>query len=323
MTEIERNRVIRILCPEPENYSQRGLAKAAEFRRLDAATLSQAEFEVRAPHYDAFMVRLRARVSGELIGACPRLRAIITPTTGLDHIDLETAHARRIAIFCLRGETEFLRTVTSTAEHTWALLLCLVRHLISARKTVEQDEWHQHRFRSCELSGKTLGVLGLGRVGTMVARYGLAFGMRVIAYDPYIETWPDGVTLVATLEEMLRGSKLLTVHVPLQRETVDLIGAREIGLLPSRAYLVNTSRGQIVNESALLAALESGHLAGAAVDVLTDEMNVPGGNHQMVAYLKTHDNLLITPHIGGASEEAIEKADLFVLGKFDQWLRSI
>src|SRR5262245_20334539 len=125
---------LRILCPEPQNYSARGLAAAAELGQLDAAILSQSEFEARAFLYDAFMVRLQARISTGVISACPRLRAIITPSTGLDHVDLDAAHERDIKIFSLRGETEFLATITSTAEHTWALLLCLVRRITPAHK---------------------------------------------------------------------------------------------------------------------------------------------------------------------------------------------
>jgi len=297
-----------------------GIKTASCIAHLDASPLSQVEFAGRAPSYDAFMVRLQTRITGDLIASCPSLQAIITPTTGLDHIDLAAAEDRNIKIFCLRGETEFLNTITSTAEHTWALVLCLVRRIVPAHQDVCANQWQQYQFRSFELSGKTLGIVGLGRLGTMVARYGLAFGMRVLFYDPYQTAYPAGAKPVLELDALLAASNVVTVHVPLNPGTTGLIGRRELELLPPNAYLVNTSRGRIVDEEALLAALESGKVAGAAVDVLTDEYSVGSGNHPMVRYARLHDNLIITPHIGGAAEDAIERTDMFVLKRFEQWL---
>lgn len=311
---------VRLLCAEPQNYSLRGLAIAAGLAQLDAQKLSQEEFENRAPSYDALLVRLQLRVTGRLMAACPRLRAIISPTTGLDHIDLESARNRDIQVFSLRGETDFLVNITSTAEHTWALLLCLMRCIVPAQNSVKQNQWQQHHLRSRELSGKTLGIVGLGRIGSMVARYGLGFGMQVLGYDPHKASFPEGVKRIDTLDQLFPGSNVVTVHVPLNDRTIGLIGEREISLLQKGSYLINTSRGLIVDEQAILLGLEQGRLAGAAVDVLTEEATVASGNHPMVAYAKEHDNLLITPHIGGAAEDAIEKTDVFVMRRFKQWL---
>jgi len=266
------------------------------------------------------MVRLQTRITGDVIASCPSLQAIITPTTGLDHIDLAAAEDHRIKVFCLRGETEFLNTITSTAEHTWALVLCLVRRIVPAHQGVCGNQWQQDQFRSFELSGKTLGIVGLGRLGTMVARYGLGFGMRVLFYDPFQTVYPAGANPMMSLDALLAASNVITVHVPLNADTTGLIGRRELELLPPRAYLVNTSRGRIVDEEALLAALESGRVAGAAVDVLADEQSVASGDHPMVRYARLHDNLIITPHIGGAAEDAIERTDMFVMRRFEQWL---
>jgi D-3-phosphoglycerate dehydrogenase len=318
--ELRGPRRFRILCPEPQNYSRRGLEAAGRLARVDAAPLSQAEFAARAPFYDALMVRLQTRITGDVIVSCPNLRAIITPTTGLDHIDLDAARDRHVQVFCLKGETEFLSTITSTAEHTWALLLCLVRRVIPAHAAVSEDRWQPDQFRSVELSGRTLGVVGLGRLGTMVARYGTAFGMRVLGYDPYQNVCPSGVERARGLDELLAMSHVVTLHVPLNEQTAGLIGAPELELMPDQAYLINTSRGPIVNEQALLSALERGRLAGAAVDVLTAEHSVSNGNHPMVNYARRNRNLIITPHVGGAAEDAIERTDVFVMKRFEQWL---
>src|SRR5688572_8438072 len=226
MPDTVTGKSLRILCPEPQNYSASGIEAASRIARLDALRLSQVEFAARAPSYDVFMVRLQTRITGNVIASCPSLQAIITPTTGLDHIDLAAAEDHRIKVFCLRGETEFLNTITSTAEHTWALVLCLVRRIVPAHQGVCGNQWQQDQFRSFELSGKTLGIVGLGRLGTMVARYGLGFGMRVLFYDPYQTVYPAGPKPVMSLDALLAASNVITVHVPLNADTTGLIGRR-------------------------------------------------------------------------------------------------
>jgi D-3-phosphoglycerate dehydrogenase len=311
---------LRVLCPEPQNYSKAGLETMASLTELDAHPLLQEAFEQRSPNYDVLMVRLQTMVTGDIIKECPCLKVIISPTTGLDHIDLEAVNEHEIQLFSLKGEAEFLCTVTSSAEHTFALLLSLIRRIPSAFAAVKRSEWNQDQFRGHELLGKTLGIVGYGRVGALMARYGNAFGMHVLAYDPYVDKYADYVTRVVTLDELLQTSEVLSVHVPLEKATIALIGLREIGLLPSGAFLINTSRGEIVDEVALLAALQGGRIAGAAVDVLTDEHRIRIVGHPLIEYAKEHDNLIITPHIGGAAWEAIEKTDMFVIGKFRKWM---
>ena len=310
---------MRILCPEPENYSTSGLALAGRLGNLDARTLPQPQFEALALEYDVLMVRLQHRISGDLIKACPRLRAILSPTTGLDHIDLGVADARGVRIFSLKGEVLFLTSISSTAEHTFALLLALVRRMVPSVEAVKEGRWEQAPFRGHNLQGATLGILGYGRIGTMVAEYGQAFGMRVLAYDPYVDRYPAHVTRVPSLDTLLRESNVLSVHVPLEPATRGMIGARELRLLPRGALLINTARGAVVDEGALLHALSDGHLGGAGLDVLEGEPEIGPAGRALIAWAATHDTLLITPHLGGATEEAVEKTDLFVLEKFRMW----
>ena len=185
-----------------------------------------------------------------------RLRAIVTATTGLDHIDLEYAQERGITVLSLRGETEFLQEVRATAEHTWALLLGLLRNIVPASIAARQGNWDRDRFRGQELNGKRLGIVGLGRLGQKVARYGQVFGMAVGAFDPLVREWIDGVRREPTLTDLLKKSDILSLHVPLNTETQGMIGATELALLPAGAVLVNTSRGQLIDESALIKALK-------------------------------------------------------------------
>jgi D-3-phosphoglycerate dehydrogenase len=274
--------------------------------------------------YDVLIVRLANQIDHAVIDAGRRLRAIVSATTGLDHIDVAYARERGITVLSLRGEIDFLKEVRATAEHTWALVLGLLRNIVPASKAARQGIWDRDAFRGHELFGKRLGIVGLGRLGEKVARYGQAFGMAVAAFDPFIQEWVDGVRQEANLNDLLESSDILSLHVPLTDETVGLIGAAELALLPPGAVLINTSRGQIIDEQALIGALESKQLTGAALDVVCGERdNKDRVKSLLLDYARLHDNLLITPHIGGATHESMAKTEVFMAHKLTKFLRSL
>ncbi|MDP6175670.1 MAG: NAD(P)-dependent oxidoreductase, partial [Rhodospirillales bacterium] len=172
-----------------------------------------------------------------------------------------------------------------------------------------------------ELRGKRLGILGLGRLGRMIAEYGRAFGMAVAAYDPYASDWPTSVELRSTAEDLMEDAQVLSIHVPLNDETRGFVNAAMLARLPAGAVIINTSRGAALDEAALLAALGSGHLSGAGLDVVAEEFS--GGLSQaLLAYARDHDNLIITPHMGGATVESMEKAEVFMAQKLARFLDS-
>ncbi len=313
--------MIRILNAEPNNYSPEARQILTSIGELVERPLSQAELPRWVADFDVLIVRLRLRVNREVIEAGRRLRAIVTATTGLDHIDVESAQARGIAVLSLKGEVDFLRSIPATAEHTWALLLALMRHIPQAFESVRAGEWNRDAFRGRDLARKRLGIVGLGRVGERVAQYGLAFRMQVAAYDPYRSEWPEEVCRWSTLEDLLRHSDILLLHVPLNVETYHLIGERELALLPRGAVLVNTARGAVVDEKALLAALKNGRLRGAALDVIEDEFSQQDSNtNRLVGYAREHDNLLITPHLGGATVESMAETEIFMAKKLRDFI---
>ncbi|MEQ1787101.1 MAG: NAD(P)-dependent oxidoreductase [Acidimicrobiales bacterium] len=256
------------------------------------------------------VVRLGHQIDAEVIAAAPALRAIGSPTTGTDHIDLEEAAARGVRVVTLRGETEFLSTIRATPEHTWALLLALARKLPAAAVTAP---WDRDAFRGVELAGKRLGIFGLGRVGRIVASYATAFQMSVFAYDTADVAAP-GVTMLPSLDALLRTADVLLVHVPLDASTHRAIGAAELRLLPAGALVVNTARGAILDELAVVEALRDGHLAGVAVDVLDGERS-PGGPAEgpLAQYAAHHpDRAIVTPHIAGATWESMHRTEVFL-----------
>jgi D-3-phosphoglycerate dehydrogenase / 2-oxoglutarate reductase len=253
--------------------------------------------------FDAYFASLVVRADAEVLERAGRLRAIATPSTGLDHIDLTEAARRGIAILSLKDDTEFLSRVTATAELAWGLLLAVVRRLPGATAAARRGDWARDRFRGRQLSGKTLGVLGYGRLGRMVARYGLAFGMRVLACDVRA-VQPEAGVEMTSFDSLLRESDVLSVHVHLTEANRGLVSAGAIAKMKPGAVLLNTSRGAIVDESALLAALESGRLAGAGLDVIHGEWDADLANHPLIRYAAGHENLVITPHVGGVTHES-------------------
>ena len=245
---------------------------------------------------------MAVRLDGELISAAPSLRVISCATTGSDHIDRHATRDRGIAVLTLREDQDLLRGLTPAAELTWGLVLALARRLAPALRAAGRGEWKREDFPGVMLRGKCLGLVGCGRIGQWMARYASAFGMEVIGYDPHLEQWPEEITSVS-LETVASQADFVSLHVHLTDSTKGMIDAAFIKAMKPDAFVVNTSRSGIWDEAALLAALHEGRLAGAAADVVSGEPEVDG--HPLIQYAASHDNLLITPHIGGFSPEAV------------------
>lgn len=311
----------RILNAEPKGYSEEARRILQSIGEVVEEEVSQEQLAAKVHGFDVLIVRLGLHVTRDVLQSSEQLSVVVTATTGLDHIDLEAAQERDIAILCLQGEQEFLRTVAATAEHTWTLLLAVVRRLPWAFEDVRRGGWDRDRFRGHDLRGKRLGILGLGRIGEQVARYGLAFGMDVGAYNPNLEEWLNGVRRFQAVEDILRWSDVLSVHMPLNETTRGFLNEERLRLLPRGAWLVNTSRGAIVDEFALVNLLSQGHIAGAAVDVLPHEqLRERREQSPILQYARKHDNLLITPHLGGATVESMRRTEVFMAEKLHRFL---
>lgn len=313
--------MIRLLNAEPRNYPDQARAILRALGQLDERSLTRAELLGCIGAYDVLIVRFSWRIDQELLDAATRLRVIVTAATGLEHVDLAYAQRRGVTVLSLQGEAEFLQRIPATAEHTWALLLALVRRIPWAYEAVLHGRWDRDGFRGRELSGRRLGLVGLGRVGRQVARFGKGFDMVVAAYDPHAEAWVDGVERFQQLPELLRQSDVVSLHVSSNEQTRGLIGAQELAQLPPGALLINTSRGSLIDEGALVTALAQGRLAGAAVDVIASEYDEAARQgHPLLRYARDHQNLLITPHVGGATLESMERTEVFMAQKLRRWL---
>ncbi len=249
---------------------------------------------------DAYM---RIRFPADRISRAAHLKLFVTATTGSDHIDISALNRRGIPLLTLKDRKEVIRNITPAAEHSWLLLMACARRLRAAVNGVLLKEWDRNKYPGIMLRGKTIGIIGCGRIGQWVARYATAFEMKCLGFDPYVCPWP-GTIEKTDLESLLKTADFISVHVPLNEETLQLLGQKEFRNIKKGAVLINTSRGEIIDESAVLEALLEGRLAAVGLDVLTSEPDI--ADHPIIKYAETHQNVIITPHIGGFSPEALE-----------------
>lgn len=250
----------------------------------------------------AYYASLQVCLTQAILETAPLLRAAATPSTGLDHFDLAAMQQCGVAVISLKDDRNLLDQITATAELAWALILACARHIPAAVEAARQGRWARDEFRGRQLAHKTLGILGCGRLGSIVAQYGQAFRMKVVACDRLPISLP-GVESVG-FDELLRRADILTIHIHLSPENRGLIGRRELARMKPGAMLINTSRGAILDEAALLESLSSGHLTAAGLDVIDGEWRDDLVSHPLVVYSQSHDNLVITPHIGGVTCES-------------------
>jgi D-3-phosphoglycerate dehydrogenase len=266
------------------------LEKQAEVLEADLTALED---------IDALIVRGRSKVTAEVIlSGLPRLKVIGRAGIGVDNIDLDMAKSNGVIVV----NTPQATTV-SVAEHTLALIFTLSRHIPAATASMRRGEWMKSELKGTELQGKNLGIIGLGRIGSEVAQRAAALGIQVIAFDPLLsdeEITARGAESV-TFEELLAQADVISLHLPLTEETRSIIDAKALAAVKPGARLINTARGALVDESALLDALESGLLSGAALDVFTQEPPWPNP-------LLEHPRLISTPHISAQTAEAQVKA---------------
>jgi D-3-phosphoglycerate dehydrogenase len=308
---------MKIFNAEPQGYASAARSILSELGELVEIQCTRVELLTQVADAEVLIVRLGHMIDAEVFDHAPRLHTIVSATTGLNHIDQALAHARGITVLSLRGERAFLDSVTATAEHTWGLLLALVRKIPSATQHVTQSAWERDQFKGRQLSGLTLGIVGLGRLGSMVAEYGHAFRMQVLAHDSATVPHASHVSLV-DLPELLGRSDVVCLLPSYQESSHHLIDHQAFKQMKPGAVLLNTSRGEVINEEALLQALQGDRLAGAALDVLSGEAQRGAdwlAHHPLVEFSRRSDKLLITPHIGGATFDSMRDAEMWMARK--------
>jgi D-3-phosphoglycerate dehydrogenase len=290
-----------ILIAEP--LAETGIELLRRQHQVDARSgMTREELLAAVATADALVVRSATQVDAEVLEAGANLKVVARAGIGLDNVDV--ASATRLGIMVVNAPQS---NVISAAEHTVALILAQARNVPRADGALREGRWERSRFQGAELYGKTLGVIGLGRVGTLVAQRMLSFGMRLLAYDPYVSRERAaqlGVEL-GSLSEVLTAADVVTIHLPKTPDTTGLIGERQLAAMKPGARLVNTARGGIVDEQALAKAVESGHLAGAALDVFAEEPTTSSPLFEL-------ENVVVTPHLGASTSEAQDKAGVTI-----------
>ncbi len=289
---------MRILVADP--IADAGVDALAQHHDVDVKTgLSKEDLLAIVGRYDAVVVRSQTTIDAAVFDAASNLKVVARAGVGLDNVDIDAA-TRQGVIVCNAPQSN----VISAAEHTLALLLALARNIPQADAALRAGRWERSTWTGTELQDKVLGVLGLGRIGTLVAQRAHAFGMRLVAYDPFLA--PDraarlGVELLPTVEDVLRRADFVTVHLPKTPDTVGMLDAERLAQMKPTARVLNVARGGIVVEEDLAAAVRTGVIAGAAVDVFESEPTTESPLFDL-------RNVIVTPHLGASTEEAQDKA---------------
>jgi len=297
---------MKILVCDP--VSPKGIAMLQQRPEFEITVLperlGEAELITRVQDVVALVVRSETKVTKKLIEAAPQLRVVGRAGVGVDNVDVEAATQRGVVVMNTPGGNTI-----STAELSFAMLLALARKLPQAHATMAAGKWDRKQFQGVELCGKTLGVLGLGRIGSEVAKRALSFGMRVLGYDPFLteaRAQALGIELASDLDAVYRDADFITVHMPVTEQTRGMLHSSAFARMKPKVRLVNCARGEIIVEKDLLAALDSGKVAAAALDVFATEPLPP--DHPF----RNHPGITLTPHLGASTAEAQEKCGIEV-----------
>ncbi len=298
-----RHRVV--VADRLEEAGLRLLAATPELEVASVAGKPREELERALAGADALIVRSETRVTADLLTRAPNLRVIARAGTGVDNIDVHAATRRGIAVMNAPGAN-----TVSAAEHAMGLLLALVRHIPWAAEAMRRGEWDRKRFEGTELRGKTMGIVGLGRIGGHVAQLARAFGMQVTGHDPYLapERAAELQVKLLPLDQLLRQADVVTLHVAHTDQTHHLMNADRLQLMKPTAVVINTARGELVDEQALVEAITAKRIGGAAIDVFAVEP-VPADSP-----LRRLDRVILTPHLAASTAEAQERVSLEICG---------
>ena len=291
---------MKVLIADPIDPAAVARLTTAGFDVVERSGLKDRALAAALEGVQAIVIRGATRVTGDVLRAAPSLRLVVRAGSGLDNVDVEAARERGVVV----SNTPAANAV-SVAELALGLMIALERHVPAAHESMRRGEWEKKKFMGRELAGRRLGLIGFGRIGREVAVRARAFGMGVSACDPFLASWPSGFEWVgqAPLDLLLAEVDILSLHLPLTPETRGLIGTAELATLRPDALLINCSRGGVVDELALVGALRSGALRGAAVDVFETE---PPGPHPLLEL----PNVIVTPHLGASTAEAQARAGL-------------
>lgn len=293
--------MLRLHANDPLDKQAMKILADSELFQITAEPLDKRALLELMPEVEVLVVRSATKVTPEVIEAGKKLKLIARAGVGLDNVDVEAAQAKNITVKNTPGANAI-----SVAELTMGLLLAFMRSIPRGAYGIREGKWEKKELKGGEIFGKTIGLIGFGAIGKEVAKRALAFGMKVLAYDPYVQSTDLEVTVVDSLEELLRESDVISLHIPLTPKTKHIIGEKEISLMKDGVIIINASRGGTIDEQALYNGLISGKVLGAVVDVF--EVEPP--SDELRRKLIGLDNVICTPHIGASTAEAQKRVGL-------------
>lgn len=307
---------MRILITESEDFSPNAIAELQKyFEVVQRDFTSLEDLTENIAEVDVLFVRLRFKLTQEILEKAPKLQYILTATTGLDHIDTDYFESRGGKVISLKGEVDFLGSIPSTAEHTWALLLALLKKIPSAFEDVKDGNWHRDHFKGNNLRGKKIGILGLGRVGKQVAHFAEAFGLEIGYFDIVSQT--NKYKSFSNPEDLFAWAEIISIHIPYNTENKNFVNEELLEHCQKNAVLINTSRGNVWDENRVAELLKQNKIFGIATDVLQDEFNKKQLIRNPLVELATEEyNIIITPHIAGATYESMAMTEEFIVSQF-------
>lgn len=306
----------RILITESTDFSQNAIAQLQKHFEVIAYDFnSEEELLANIAEVEVLFVRLQFKLTKEILEKATQLKYILTATTGLDHIDTDYFENRGGKVISLKGEVDFLGSIPSTAEHTWALLLALLKKIPSSFTDVKSGNWNRDDFKGNNLRDKKIGILGLGRVGKQVAHFAEAFGMTVGYFDIVSQT--NHYKSFSNPQELFAWADIVSIHIPYNPENENYVNQELLQHCQSNAVLINTSRGNVWDEKYLAQLLQENKIAGLATDVLQNEFDKENiAKNPLVQLAQKGNNIIITPHIAGATYESMAMTEDFIAAKF-------
>ena len=310
----------RLLCMADLSVAPQGLDELKRAARVDYVPSDRKVLLDGIGEYDAFWGHTELKIDREVLDRAVKLKVINTASTGTDHIDKEEAARRGIRVLSITTDYGLLEKFTATAECAWLLNLACLRHFRAATRHVLEGKWGARRFSGKQLFDLTYGVLGVGRLGKMTCRYAKAFCNKTIGCDLKKFDVP-GVEQVS-FEQLLHEADVISIHIHMLPQNYHLFNCETFARMRDAAVLINTSRGDIIDESALIQALESGKLAAFGADVISNEWRENMADSPLVQYAQEHENVVITPHMGGASDTSLRLAKEFSAKKLARYLET-
>ncbi len=303
---------------EPDNFSPKAISKLEEIGKVEIYQGNGSKEDIKAfiENKNALFVRLKFQIDQELVDGAAGLKYICSPTTGLNHISITNPD---IKIISLKGEYGFLETIRATPEHVFGLTLSLLRNYSSAFIKNEEQEWNRDVYRGYELYGAKIGIIGLGRIGKLLVRFFTAFDAKVGYYDILPkENVPEGIICFGSIEELINNSEIVILEANYTPENDKMITAELLHMMKDK-YFINAARGELVDEQALLEGIKGDYFKGVAVDTFANETDENNLEKEFID-LTAGRNLIITPHIGGATFTSMMRTEEFIAVKLTKLL---